>query len=106
MLADRWRRAQALLELLQPGILDQHKLLDPDFLLGAMELAEAVATAAPAQLPALRRRLAGEADAAFARIGVALAARDLPAAARALHESKYVRKALADLLAREREEQR
>jgi molecular chaperone HscB len=102
-LRDRWTRAQALLEILAPCALAQHDRLDPAFLESAMELAEEVALAPPATLPALQRRLAAAEDAAFARVQQAVAARDLPAAARALHESKYVRKARADLEARRKE---
>ncbi len=100
VLQDRWARAQALIELRAPGALDAHKQLDPEFLATALELAEEVAFATPAAMPPLRSRLAAAVDAAFATVRDALAAGDLPAAARALHQSKYARKALADLDAR------
>lgn len=100
LLKDRWERARALVDVEAPGALEEHKRLDPEFLVGALELAEEVAGVTPGEAPALRQRLVREADAAFARVRDAAAARDFATAARALHESKYVRKALADLDAR------
>lgn len=103
-LKDRWSRARALLEVRAPGALEEHKQLDQEFLLEALELAEDVAQAPPDDLPALRARLRGEEDRAFRAVEDAFAAGDLPLAARRLHESKYVRKACADLDARIEEE--
>lgn len=97
LLENRWSRAEALLALRSPGELERQKQLDPAFLLEAMDLAEAVATLPPAALPALQQRLQQQADEVFAAIARALAAGDHAAAARRLHESRYVRKALADL---------
>ncbi|MGE3173232.1 MAG: Fe-S protein assembly co-chaperone HscB [Planctomycetota bacterium] len=103
VLKDRWERARALIELQAPGALDAQKQLDPEFLAEALELAEEVAMAAPDALEALRARLRARADAAFAALRQATVDGDLQQAARRLHESKYVRKALADLQARAQE---
>ena len=100
VLKDRWQRARALIGLRAPDLLDQHRQLGQEFLLEAMELAEQVATCEPAELPALRQKLAAAEDDAFAAIQGAVIAGDFALAARRLHESKYVRKALADLLIR------
>src|SRR5262249_25970856 len=90
-LKDRWERARVLLELRAPAVLAQQKQLDADFLLDAMELAEEVALAEPAAVPALRRKLATAVDRAWAAVQRAFAAGDYQQAARALHESKYSR---------------
>jgi len=100
VLKDRWERARVLIELGAPGVLDDHKQLDPEFLGAALERAEAVANAEPAAWPLLRRQLRADADAAWQGVRDAAAAGDFATAARRLHESKYVRKALADLEAR------
>ena len=100
LLRDRWERARVLLETQAPGALERHKQLDADFLLDAMELAEQVSLAEPSTVPDLRNRLAAQVDAAYAALRAAFAQRDHALAARRLHESKYLRKALADLEAR------
>ncbi|MBK8976769.1 MAG: Fe-S protein assembly co-chaperone HscB [Planctomycetes bacterium] len=96
-LADRFRRAEALLELRAPGTLDAHKQLDPDFLLAAMELAERVATVGDAGRTALAAEVDALLDADFAAIAAALDAGDHGGAATRLHQSRYHRKARSDL---------
>jgi Fe-S protein assembly co-chaperone HscB len=100
VLKDRWERARVLIELRAPGVLDDQKQLDPEFLAGALERAEMVANAESAELPALRQQLRADADAAWHGVRDAATAGDFATAARRLHESKYVRKAMADLEAR------
>ncbi len=95
-LRDRWRRAEALLELRAPGVIEAHKKLDPLFLAEAMELAEAVAEA-DGDDPALRARAEAERDARWSTLCAAAAADDWPRAATALHEARYFHKAIADL---------
>ena len=99
-LKDRWRRAQALIELRAPAAMHEQKQLDQMFLMQAMELAEEVAELdhndAPA-VAALQERLTKAEDEAFQAVETAIQSDDLAAAARHLHQSKYVRKARADL---------
>ncbi len=97
VLQDRWERARALLELHAPGAMEQHKHLDPDFLLDAMDLAENVSLCEPKDVAALQARIETQADAVFSALKAALAAHDSATAAQCLHQSKYLRKALADL---------
>lgn len=97
VLKDRWLRAQALIDLAAPQAMLQQRRLDPEFLAKALELAEEVADSAPADRPSLKRRLLAELDGEFASLVAAASQGDFEAAARRLHESKYLRKALADL---------
>jgi molecular chaperone HscB len=97
VLQDRWERARALLELQAPGAMEQHKHLDPDFLLDAMDLAEQVSLCEPKDVAALQTRIEAQADSVFASLQAAFAASDVATAAQCLHQSKYLRKALADL---------
>jgi NAD(P)-dependent dehydrogenase (short-subunit alcohol dehydrogenase family) len=99
-LSDRWERARALIELSSPGAMDRGRTLDPEFLATALELAEEVAFADGPDLASLRQRLNATCDDVFAELARACAEDDFAAAARRLHESRYVRKALADLDAR------
>lgn len=97
VLRDPWERARALLELRDPGVLDREKQLDPEFLLQALELAESVATADPAAVPALRAELQRALAADFVAVAAAERAGDFAAAARRFHAANYHRKALRDL---------
>jgi len=97
VLRDPWERAKALLELRSPGVLDREKRLDPEFLMQALELAESVATAEPAQRPALRAELQQALALDFAAIAKADQKGDFAAAARLFHAASYHRKALRDL---------
>lgn len=97
VLRDPWERARALLELRAPGVLDREKQLDPAFLLAALELAEAVATAGVAAIPALRAELQQALAADFAAVAAAAQAGDFAAGARRFHAANYHRKALRDL---------
>jgi molecular chaperone HscB len=98
LLRDPWRRAEALLELRDPGVIERNKQLDPGFLMEAMELAEEVATAAEgSSAENLTRRLETSIEEDRQRLAAAVADRDHDAAAVALHESRYHRKALNDL---------
>lgn len=98
-LRDRWSRARALLDRLDPAAHDAHKKLDPVFLAEAMDVAEEVAGSGEADRGDLERRLRARVDEFFEAVGEALDAGDAPRAATLLHQSKYYRKALADLLA-------
>ncbi len=100
VLSDRWERARALVLFREPEALDGHRRLDPEFLATALELAEEVALAAAADFGSLRQRLLTSCDGVFADIVRACAEGDYASAARRLHESRYVRKALADLEAK------
>jgi hypothetical protein len=93
-LSDRWERARALIELSSPGAMDRGRTLDPEFLATALELAEEVAFADGPDLASLRQRLNATCDDVFAELARACAEDDFAAAARRLHESRYVRKAL------------
>jgi molecular chaperone HscB len=97
LLRDPFERARALVDRLDAGAFEAQKQLDPAFLLEAMELAEEVAGADPGSRPALAARLRAMIDADLGAIGAALAAGDAARAAALLHQSKYHRKALADL---------
>lgn len=96
-LRDPWERARALVELRSPGILEEAKKLDPEFLMEAMERAETVAHAGPDEREALRHDLLALVEQTLAEIERALAEGRLKDAARLLHESRYHRKALEDL---------
>lgn len=97
VLRDPWQRARALVELLNPGVLDRTKRLDPTFLADALELAEEVAMANGGAVPPLRSRIAAALDADFAAVRNELHRGAVDAAARRLHASHYHRKALQDL---------
>ncbi|MEI6129879.1 MAG: Fe-S protein assembly co-chaperone HscB, partial [Planctomycetota bacterium] len=97
VLRDPWERARALSHILAPGILEQHKSLDPDFLLDAIDLAEQVTLCEPNAVANLQGRIKQQADAIFATLQKAFAAGDHALAAQQIHQSKYLRKALADL---------
>jgi len=98
LLKDRWHRAESLVRLLDPDAMERTKSLAPDFLMEAMEWAEDVAMADGPD-DALAARLESAVEAAFDATRRALADGDAGAAATALHQSRYSRKALADLRA-------
>lgn len=98
ILRDPWRRAQTLVERLDQGAIERTKQLSCPFLVEAMELAEEVQSTDDADT--LRRRLRHQLDSLFAQTGAHLEARRADAAATAVHQSRYFRKALADLEAR------
>ncbi len=100
VLRDPWLRAKALLERLQPGVLDQNKKLDPMFLADALELAEEAAFASGDAAAALRERLEATVQADLQTLRELVARGDLDAAARQVHASHYHRKALQDLEAK------
>ncbi|HLU38476.1 MAG TPA: Fe-S protein assembly co-chaperone HscB [Planctomycetota bacterium] len=100
VLRDRWRRAEAIVELRAPGALERHKQLPPDFLAEALDLAEEVAAARGGpDTAALRARVQAMVDADWNALRDAVAAGDFAAAATTLHKSRYHRKALQDLFA-------
>lgn len=97
VLKDPWRRAEAILELRQPGILDETKQLDPAFLMEAMEQAESVANCDEAHRPALLDQLKKAIVLCQAQITTAIQeGRDREAAV-LLHQARYHRKARKDL---------
>jgi molecular chaperone HscB len=96
-LKDPWQRAEALLELRSPGVLDATKKLAPAFLGEALELAEEVAAADADAAKVLRPRLEQAVRDDFAAVRAAILEADFPAAATRLHQSRYHRKALTDL---------
>ncbi|MFN3240043.1 MAG: Fe-S protein assembly co-chaperone HscB [Planctomycetota bacterium] len=100
VLRDRWKRARALLEAEQPGVLEANKKLDPMFLAEALELAEEVAFADSDRSAALTDKLQAAVDADFDALQRAVADRDFAAAARRVHQSHYHLKALHDLEAK------
>ncbi|MEY2981898.1 MAG: hypothetical protein RL562_2125 [Planctomycetota bacterium] len=100
LLKDRWLRAGVLIDRLDTAAREATRTLSPPFLVEAMELAEAVSEAGPADADALREEIAARVEETFVAIASALEAGDPRAAATALHQSQYFRKALADLDAR------
>jgi len=100
VLRDPWKRARALLEAEQPGVLDANKKLDPMFLAEALELAEEVAFADSDQSAALTDKLRAAVDADYEALQRAVDAKDYAAAARRVHQSHYHLKALHDLEAK------
>lgn len=100
VLRDPWKRARALLEAEQPGVLDANKKLDPMFLAEALELAEEVAFADSDQSAALTEKLQAAVDADYEALQRAVDAKDYAAAARRVHQSHYHLKALHDLEAK------
>lgn len=99
-LKDRWLRAGVLVDRLDPEARDATRTLAPAFLMEAMELAESVADVDAEGEPTLRNELQQRVEGSFREIADALSAGDPHAAATALHQSQYFRKALADLVAR------
>ena len=99
MLRDRWRRAEAIVELNAPQAMAAGKNLAPSFLADALELAEAVAGAAPGsqEAAALRARIEQLIAADWATLATLIAGGDWANAATRLHQSRYHRKALHDL---------
>ncbi len=100
-LQDSWRRAEAFLELAQPGIMQEHKQLCPMFLMEAMENAEEVAHARIdpkyPDLAGLQNKLQTLVAESLQGISDKIASNQLDAAAELLHQSVYHRKALDDL---------
>lgn len=96
-LRDPWRRAEALLELRAPGVLQANKQLSPTFLGEALELAEEVAGASGDAAASLRTRLDDQVRDDFAAVGAAITAGAFETAAVRVHQSRYHRKALEDL---------
>ena len=100
VLKDPWKRARALLEAEQPGVLDANKKLDPMFLADALELAEEVAFADSDRADALTNKLRAAVDEDFAALQRDVSAKDYDGAAKKVHQSHYHRKALSDLEAK------
>ena len=100
VLKNPWRRARALLEAQDDGVLERNKKLDPMFLADALELAEEVAHADSQRVPALRDKLQAALDADWQALREAVADGDLDRAARRVHQSHYHQKALHDLEAK------
>ncbi|MFK7740894.1 MAG: Fe-S protein assembly co-chaperone HscB [Planctomycetota bacterium] len=100
VLRDPWRRARALLEAEQPGVLDANKKLDPMFLAEALELAEEVAFADSNAAAELTERLEAAIEADFDALRKDVERGDFAAAARRVHQSHYHIKALTDLEAK------
>lgn len=94
---ERWARARALVDALDPGALEAEKKLAPAFLMEAMELAEEVAHARGDVAQRLRERIEADLERAFGNVRTALARSATREAARLLHEARYLQKALADL---------
>ena len=96
VLRDPWRRARLLCEQLESGVMERNKALDPAFLMDAMELAEQVATTDDAEREALVSTLQVRVDDQLRQVTNALRAGAAARAATLLHQSTYLRKALAD----------
>lgn len=99
-LRDPWTRAEAILRLRDPNVLERTKQLCPIFLSEAMELAEEVATAAEDRRDQLLARVRAGVDGYLAKIREEIMRGNWERAATLLHEARYHRKALADLEAR------
>lgn len=96
-LRDPWRRAEAIIDRADATAMERKKGLCPVFLLEAMELAERVADATPAEFAKLRASIEARRDSYLDRLRTALGERRIDDAAVLLHESRYCRKALHDL---------
>jgi len=99
-LRDPWTRARALCERLAPGVVAATTKLSPEFLAGAMELAEEVALAESDAATALTERIRRALAAILLEIRAALTDGDASSAARRLNEARYWQKAGADLRAK------
>jgi len=97
VLKDPWRRARAILELRQPGIMDETKQLEPAFLMEAMEQAENVASCKAGDHPTLLAHLEAQVDQCLAQITTAIHQGHHRTAAVLLHQARYHRKAHHDL---------
>ena len=97
VLKDPWRRARAILELREPGIMDQTKQLDPAFLMAAMEEAEAVAHCGESGRTALNAQLETKVQQCLAEITEFIGAGKDRDAATLLHQARYHQKANTDL---------
>ena len=97
VLRDPWRRARALLEAEQQGVLEANKKLDPMFLAEALELAEEVAFADGDQKQQLTDKLRAALDDDYEALRRDVAAGDYAAAATRVHQAHYHQKALQDL---------
>ena len=97
VLSDEWKRAEALLELRSPGVLERTKQLSPLFLAEALELSEEVAEAGDAEIAPLRARLDECVQRDLDEVRAKIAAGEWEAAGTRLHQSRYHRKALRDL---------
>ncbi|HEX5010194.1 MAG TPA: DnaJ domain-containing protein [Planctomycetota bacterium] len=101
VISDPEARAEYLLELRDPGILDRAKTLSPAFLAEAMELSEEAETARrdPAAARALRARVQADADARLASVlaPAAWGQPDTRRLATTLHELRVLRRVLRDL---------
>ncbi len=97
VLKDPWRRARAILELRQPGIMDETKELESTFLMEAMEQAEAVAHCKPANRPALLNQLDARIQECLAEITGLIHQDNNHQAAVLLHQARYHQKAHQDL---------
>jgi DnaJ-domain-containing protein 1 len=101
VLSDPESRAEYLLELIDPGVMDRSKTLAPAFLAEAMELSEEAEAAAdkPAAAAALRARVAADSDARLAAVlrPAAWEQPDTRRLATTLHELRVLRRVLRDL---------
>lgn len=97
VLRDPWRRAAALLQILDPAAMAATKTLCPMFLLEAMEVREAIEHSSADQWPRLRADTTRKVDQYFRDVARHIAAGELRQAATLLHQSNYYRKALQDL---------
>ncbi len=95
-----WRRAEAILELRDPGVSDRTKTLSPQFLMEALELSEEAAEAPAERIPELLSRFEAALTEDLDAIRRDIGAENWEAAATRLHQSVYHRKALEDLKAR------
>ena len=101
VLSDPESRAEYLLELIDPGVMDRSKTLAPAFLAEAMELSEEAEAAArdPSVAAALRKRVQVDSDARLADVlrPAAWESPDTRRLATTLHELRVLRRVLRDL---------
>jgi Fe-S protein assembly co-chaperone HscB len=101
-LRDRFDRARILVDLLDESAMARNEKLDPDFLMTALDEAEAVASVrTPEERARLRASIGQELEHSFAAVVQALRSRSADAAATALHQARYHQKAMLDLRAQE-----
>ena len=96
LLRNPWQQAEALIELREPGAMDQTKTLCPVFLLEAMEIRETVAETPSEDQTRLQQAIDLKVKEYFADVTARIAAGDMREAATLLHQSNYYRRALIE----------
>ncbi|MGE0145240.1 MAG: iron-sulfur cluster co-chaperone HscB C-terminal domain-containing protein [Planctomycetota bacterium] len=96
-LRDPWRRARALCELQESGVLVRQERLPPQHLEAALDLAEAVAAAEPGDVHGLSEQIRTKLSDILREVTAHLDRGEARAAATLLNLARYWQKAAADL---------